>query len=445
MWYQYTNKYSKLTKEKLKEALLEVTISVTGSASNIDLNGKALLLGEYFTRAFPKSKVLEVLPTNTSAALNSVSGKLKVEFSANSGETMSIFAKIHIEGEKREISFDSSVREYSNAKILENAGWPVIKPIFISQNLDYPLLVYPIVENETLFELLEESNIQGEDLLTNEQYKEFEDLNRSIGECELKTLNEMTSQEAMDAPVQLLFNKRLIRGGRVDVWYKDDTIIKLPGLTESISWDELKLLKWVINGKEYPKTLDELIESARLTLKFNDDEKIFSIISHGDDHAGNVKMTSPIQVFDPAVAGRNPAGMDLKALAHTGLMPLGAMYYLPKELKVIYQINGNVISVISNISDIETYSMHEKLGRIIFDSRLLPIVEKIKSSGGNIQREIQRIKDGLSMCALLTVNIPLLLQQGDGRGSTLLPISLMCNELAGLPLLEYIKQEIDKS
>ena len=90
------------------------------------------------------------------------------------------------------------------------------------------------------------------------------------------------------------------------------------------------------------------------------------------------------------------------------------------------------------------YTEHEKMSRSIIDSRILPLLEKANELGASMPNEIQRLKDALSGCPLLTINIPKLLDAKDGRGIGLLPLVIMMNELKGFESLEYLKENLWK-
>ncbi len=428
-----------LSVTELKSRLIASTIG--GVVSGVDYRQTRTFFSEYMKRAFPKIKIFSLLPINTSAALNSISATAEIELN---GKKISIFAKVHIESETKVINAAGVKDEYRKAGLLVKNGWPVVKPITISQNEDYPLLLYPKMDEPTLFDELEKSNRTGVSTFTAQLISDLNVFNQTIGQKELQSLRQGSSKEAQNAPVQTLFWNRFKPGGRIDQWYTENTLFQLPGLTEPIPWKKLLSCIWKINDTLYSITLQDVIDNARKVLSFKEEKNTFITLSHGDDHAGNIRLTQPPLVFDPAFAGWNPVALDIKALAHTGFSPLAGMYYLPKGAICTYQKNGNQLEVKVNIVDLPIYPMHEELARQIIDMRILPLLQKIKNLGGNIKKESQRIKSGLAGCALLTVNISKLLQQGDGRAIGLLPMAVMFSELKGLPMLEYLDTQIKK-
>jgi len=430
----------KLNPVELRDALIGVTVG--GTKGSIDLEKKGLIFAEYVTRAFPAARIITVKPISTASALNSVSGIIEMQFPNEA--VQSVFGKVHIESNTRTLNPLGAEREYAMAEMLADAGWPVIEPLAKSDNTDYPLLLYPVIEEVPLFDKLEASYTFGELQITDEELSSLEEYNRKIGEKEVAEIRIGTRQEAIDAPVQTLLLKRFEQDGRIDQWYTADTNFKLPGMKEGITWNNLLNKKWNINGKDYKTTLRQIIDQARKSLAFDDEETTYLTISHGDDHAGNVRLSNPPVVFDPAFAGWNPAALDLKALAHTGFLPMAAMYYPPKDLNVEYQIENGKIFAITNLKDLPMYETQEKLAKQIIDTRVILLLRAIKEKGGNIEKEKQRVQSGLAACALLTVNIAQLLEQNDGRAVGLLPMAIMFSELKGLSILEYLNEQIDK-
>lgn len=314
-------------------------------------------------------KILDLAPTDTSAALNSVSATADAEFN---GQRLGIFGKVHIESETRVINAVGVEEEYQKASLLVEAGWPVVKPIAMSNQSDYPLLLYPQMNEPTLFDELEKSNMSGSSTLTEQQLQDFYEYNADIGQKEAKSVRKGSVNEARNAPVQTLFLKRFEKDGRIDQWYTGNTLFQLPGLAEPISWKELLTSQWQINGITYKTTLKNIIDKARQLLAFEGEESAFLTLSHGDDHSGNVRLTQSPLVFDPAFAGWNPASLDLKALAHTGFLPLAGMYYLPKGLDCTYQKSADEMRVEINLTNLPMSATFEVLAKQIIDTRQSP-------------------------------------------------------------------------
>lgn len=423
----------------LKNQLISVTIG--GTKDTVDPKLRKQLFTEYIKRAFPEMRINDLTPIDTSAALNSISATAEVEIG---GRKTSIFGKVHIESETKVINAVGVKEEYEKASLLAEAGWPVVKPISMSQQRDYPLLLYPKMDEPTLFDELEKSNMSGIQTLTKQQLQELYAYNAVIGQKEVNTLRPGSVDEAKSAPVQTLFLKRFEKGGRIDQWYTENTEFRLPGLRTPISWRELLNCTWIINGVPYETTLNTIIRNARNVLSYTNENDAFMTLSHGDDHAGNVRLTRPPLVFDPAFAGWNPTSLDLKALAHTGFLPMAGMYYKPNGLNCTYVKAGNQIRVEIDFTSLPMAATFEVLARQIIDTRILPLLIRIKELGGDIDTEAQRVRYGLAGCALLTVNIAKLLEQNDGRAVGLLPMAVMFSELKGLNALEYLQTKIQQ-
>lgn len=429
-----------MTKGELQRQLIGVTIG--GARKGVDLKRKAALFAIYIQRSFPKVTVLDVKPTNTAAALYSVSGIIKLRWP--DGKTQEVFGKIHIEANTGSLNPLGAENEYANAQLLAEANWPVLQPLSRSNNTDYPLMLYPVQREPALFDKLEASHTTGLVNITNSELKDLDEYNFKIGQREIESIRVGTIKEAIDAPVQNLFLSRVKVGGRIDQWYQEDTSFRLPGLDKALTWKELLNMNWQINGQSFDLTLQKIIDQARRNLGFEGETQAFLTISHGDDHSGNVRLTKPPLVFDPAFAGWNPASMDLKALGHTGFLPMAGMYYYPKGLQWNYKKKGKTIIVTNNMTTLPTYPIHERLAKQVIDFRTLPLLAAIKSRKPNISDDIQRIKSGLSVCALLTVNIAKLLKEKDGRAIGLLPMAVMFAQLKGLPMLTYLDKKIDQ-
>lgn len=434
----YEQNLTKLSATELKEELIKVTIGGTGG--KIDLERKRIVFIEYIKRAFPGIEILQLKPTNTAAALNSVSATATVRLN---GQKMEIFAKVHVEAGTKSISAVGVENEYKNAQLLADAGFPVVKPTAMSQEKDYPLLLYPKMDAPALFDLLEQYNKAGIAGLTDEQLAAYAKLQKTIGEKEVVNLTSGSPDEARKAKGQALLLERFKEGQRISQWYTPETTFSLPGLTEAVTWQELITYKWQINGVDYHITLQDIVDQARQVLTFTGEAAAFLTIAHFDDHPGNVMTTNPMLVFDPAFGGWNPAVLAMvKPLAHTAFLPPAAMYYSPLGLRCTYKKVGNQIQVQTNLTELPMFLTHQELAKQIIDNRIIPVLKKIKEMGGDIDKETQRIKSGLVGCALLTINIALLLDQADGRAIGLLPMAILFAELKGLPMLEYLDEQI---
>lgn len=428
----------------MREKLISITIG--GGAENVDPAYKAAVFREYMESAFPGADIGNVTPISTTASLNSACAY--VDITPQDSESISAFAKIHIESDSQSASVLGADNEYFQANLLAQHGWPVLVPLMSSESEDYPVLIYPRVETATLFDLLEGSYDRGENLIISGDLAILSRFNRQVGRAMVDSSRVVNSGEAVSSPVQTLFLERFKEGGRIDIWYRPDTRFTLPERAGDITWRELLGAKWVINGDSYDITLSEVIQNARKYLSFDGESRAFVCVSHGDDHSGNIFMVrkrGEAIIFDPAFAGWNPASLsNIKALAHICVVPMGGMYYDPKIENVSYSWdeNKNVISVDIPFESSVLYGVHETLAKQIIDLRILPLIRRSKQAGINLENEFERIKYALAGCALLTTNIPRLLEQDDGRGQGLLPLTIMFAELKGLPILDYLRGKV---
>jgi len=427
----------------MKEKLISITIG--GGAENVDPAYKTAVFREYMENAFPGADIGNVTPISTAASLNSACAY--VDIALQGGEMMSTFAKIHIESDTDSAGALGAEKEYFLANLLGEYGWPVLTPLMSGNSEDYPVLMYPRVEEMTLFDLLEESYDKGENLITSADLASLSRLNKQIGKTMIDSAKLVDSSLAVSSPVQTLFLERIKEGGRVDAWYQPDTIFALVRKGD-ITWGKLLDANWVINGEPYSITLDEVIKNARRCLSFEGESYALACISHGDDHSGNVfvdRKKDEAIVFDPAFAGWNPVGLsNIKALAHSCILPMGGMYYDPKIGKVSYSFDEakNIIYADIPFENSAPKNAQEELGKQIIDFRILPLIQSCKDAGVSVDKEYERIRYALSSCALLTTNISRLLQQDDGRGQGLLPLVIMLAELKGLPTLSYLREKI---
>src|SRR5262249_14554594 len=119
------------------------------------------------------------------------------------------------------------------------------------------------------------------------------------------------------APVYQLSWHR-ITGGRLDNFYTNSDIEVESA--DRVSFERLRSMRWVVNGVEQPRTLQELIEEATTVLDPN--QSLLTVIGHGDAHFGNVFLDSgEFMYFDPAFAGRFSPLLDVtKPLAHNTVL-----------------------------------------------------------------------------------------------------------------------------
>ena len=437
-------KINKLDSESIKKKLLATTIG--GAKGSVDRLGREAqkAFARYIKKALGGTVAIrDIKLLRSKVSLNSIMANAVLTYG---GEEKKVFLKIHLEKNSASENVKDSA-EYANAELLQKAGWPVLAPLGKNTNPDYPLLIYPRVDSETLFELMEKA-YTNQDKLSVQNMEAIGRAQEMIGAVTRASLRKINAQGAVNAPVQTLFYARFKEGGRVDQWYTDETLFSLPGLDKPIAWKKLKKVHWNINGKKYQNTIEEIIASARRSLSFEGEKKAFVVMSHGDDHAGNIfidEENGRATLFDPAFAGENPVALaDTKALAHIGYMMMGGMYFDPKlkTCRYNYDETENIMTVEIDFSSTPLFKQHQELARKIIDGRILPLFKDAKTGGAILSNEIKRLEDSLAGCPLLTINIPRLLDAKDGRGIGLLPLVLMLNELKGFESLEYLREKL---
>ncbi|MDA1055463.1 MAG: phosphotransferase [Planctomycetota bacterium] len=334
--------------------------------------------------------VVEVEVRPLAVSLNSINGFMKTA----DGQTL--FFKTHVET-------DAVVSEYYNSKVMSDAGYPVIRPIFQATEHGKQVMVYEVVESPTLFDVLREFEAPtGDPKLQYSADVVIEcqrNSDRQLLDLYRQSLRRMTAEENADAPVHQLFYHRLT-GGRFDAFYRNQSI-ELPGI--EIPYERLQQLTWTINGVRYRHTLAELVERAIRLL--HPATATPAVVGHGDAHNGNVFYKPPgLVYFDPAFAGTHDPFLDLtKPLFHN----VFAMWmYFPididRQLKATVSVSGDEIHVTHDyaISHVRPSVLNSK-----FDLALLPIVEELQQRGWLREDWEDYLRSALLCCPLLTMNL----------------------------------------
>lgn len=354
-----------------------------------DKSGAETLLLSFIQDNFPLEVVsLELTPLAVS--LNSFNGFMSL------ADGNRRFFKTHTET-------DTVIDEYYNAEMLSNLGYPIIQPIFKSTEPGKQLLVYEIIEDKSVFDVAwtieteDESDLAA---LKIAQNRADDDLLRLYRQ----SLTTQSAEDTAKSPVHQLFYHRLT-GGRLDRFYGDGTSVKLPPGEFSIQ--DVRQVKWLINGQEYSETLDDIIDRAITLLNPAQDD--VAIIGHGDAHNGNVffqknKIPPDLLYFDPAFAGTHHPLLDLtKPLFHN----VFAMWmYYPEEKRdstaISLKIEGNVwhVDYDYHLPEVRHMFLQSKVERT-----LIPIMQDLKQH--NQLRTVWRayLKSSLFCCPLLTMNL----------------------------------------
>ncbi len=320
-------------------------------------------------------------------SLNSFNGFMTL------AEGRRLFFKTHIES-------DGVIDEYYHAALLAEAGYPVLQPIYTSNEAGKQLLVYEVIRDPSVFDLAWAIETGTSDLLPEltQTQNAADDL---LFKLYLNTLEQQTAEQAAAAPIHQLFYHRLT-GGRLARFY-DGTSIALPGGIESMQ--TVRQVKWIINGQKYDPTMDQLLH--KMIQLLHPAQAGASIIGHGDAHNGNVFFrgeAAPLMYFDPAFAGRHDPLLDLtKPLFHN----VFAMWmYFPREkaaqTRISLKRGGDVWQVDHDyaLPPLRLMFLRSKIERT-----LIPILQELKQRGWLRDDWRAYLKAALFCCPFLTMNL----------------------------------------
>jgi hypothetical protein len=345
---------------------------------------EALLL-DFLRANYPFDAVgVELRPLAVS--LNSFNGFMTL------ADDKRLFFKTHIES-------DGVIDEYYHASLLAEAGYPVLQPIYTSNEAGRQLLVYEVITDPSVFDLawaIETGTSDALEALTVAQ-NQSDDL---LLQLYLNSLEWQSAEDAAAAPVHQLFYHRLT-GGRLARFYHGTQIV-LPGM--KVPMETVLGARWIINGQEYDATLAQLVEQAIARLQ--PAQPGASIIGHGDAHNGNVfyRGADALMYFDPAFAGRHHPLLDLtKPLFHN----VFAMWmYFPREkaarLEISRSQKGGMWEVTHN------YALHpvrEMFLRSKVECTLIPSLQALKERGWLPDGWRAFLKASLFCCPFLTMNL----------------------------------------
>jgi hypothetical protein len=342
------------------------------------------LLKAHFQPHLPFSLAkAEIIPRVFS--LNSISGS----FIAETGEKY--FFKTHVEP-------NSVLGEYYNVQLLEQAGYPVVRPVFADHIPGQQIVVYPYLNSRTLFDLAGEIDLHGGD--TSDLLHAQTTCDKQLLKIYFQTLE--AGEATVESPVHQLFYNRLC-GPRFHEFYSN---AKFSLGNRELSFSDLGSYRWVINGVRYKLTLSQLIDWASKLLH-PQSEWGPTIVGHGDAHNGNLffdKSDGALTYFDPAFAGRHAPLLDLaKPLFHN---IFATWMYCPEEVSAIlsmeHKFNGSEIEIEHNYrpSHFRRQLLESKLKNVF-----QPILHELRSGKYSRDNDSDRLRAALLCCPLLTVNL----------------------------------------
>lgn len=353
--------------------------------------GAEVLLLSFIRDNFPLDVVALQL-TPLAVSLNSFNGLMTL------ADGSSRFFKTHTET-------DTVINEYYNAEMLAQAGYHVIQPVFKSTEPGKQLLVYDVIEDESVFDVAWRIETTGDTALQQQLSAAQATADDELLHLYRRTLTTQSAQDAAKAPIHQLFYHRLT-AGRLERFYGGDTSIVLPNGEYAIA--DVRQVKWVINGQQhYSESLDDIIHRAIRLL--NPAQADISVIGHGDAHNGNVffrKNDDPpsLLYFDPAFAGRHHPLLDLtKPLFHN----VFAMWmYFAQEKNESTRIylgqhsNTWYVKYQYDLPPVRLMFLRSKVERV-----LIPILQDLKQHGQLREDWRAYLKAALFCCPFLTMNL----------------------------------------
>lgn len=355
---------------------------------------EALLLSFIQDTYSKDAAAVELRPLPTS--LNSFNGFVRMR------DGKRLFFKTHTEQ-------DTVIGEYYNADLLFRAGYPIIRPVFGSTHTGKQLLIYEVVEDQSVFDVawaIETASKRWDDHLERSQ----SEADKALHDIYRRTLCRLDANQAATAPIHQLFYHRLT-GGRLERFYgsmlgsAESVMFDLP--RQQVSAQDVLNTHWIINDQVYDSTLNDLIVSATKLLDPNQDT--IAIIGHGDAHNGNVffrhsSMQSHLVYFDPAFAGYHHPLLDLaKPLFHN----VFAMWmYFPHEKLAETSIHLDrrsgcwVVTHNYALHPIRHMFLSSKIDRV-----LVPTLRHLKKVGLLQNNWREYLKAGLFCCPFLTMNL----------------------------------------
>ena len=306
-----------------------------------------------------------------------------------------LFFKSHVEP-------GSVIAEYYNSDLLQQAGYAVIKPVAASTEPGKQMLLYEVVEDESVFDVTWRIEREGD------RGDELDRLTRAQVTCDEALLNVyqdslhwVEANEHAAAPVHQLFYHRLT-GGRLDAFYGQGIQMTLPN-TERLDMQSVRRKRWQINGKLFADTLDDVIDRATNLLK--PAQAGPAIVGHGDAHNGNVFLrTDGLVYFDPAFAGRHDPLLDLvKPLYHN----VHAMWmYFPS---VLVEERGASLLVEDDTWIVQYPEALHPVRGMFWESKtqnvLIPLLKRLRDQGWLRDDWRAYLQAGLACCPLLTMNL----------------------------------------
>ncbi len=346
---------------------------------------------------------------NSVVSLNSVNGRL-------SADGKKYFFKFHAEEGEVETLKDS---EYYNAKMLAEYGWPMVQPIFASSTPGSQCVVYDYIDAPVAYDLYAEEDARYlqtgayDDARVTALLKAEEALADIIRDGFLKSLALSQSDEIKKTSLNQLFYNRLSvttseGPPRLERFYKGK-LVKLPN-GESVPFDELANMHWEINGSRFKNTLNDIIAQAKKLLNPSNEDRVPSVVGHGDDHNGNkFYIGDEFRFYDPAFAGRHPALLSFtKAIAHNVFLHPFWLYEPEKlegQLKINVALKNGTVKIDHNWTLEDISPLRMRLFAIYRDRVCRPLIARLSERGWLPAYWEEYFRVALFCCPFLVLNL----------------------------------------
>ncbi|MBI3419090.1 MAG: hypothetical protein HY053_03030 [Proteobacteria bacterium] len=408
------------------------TLATLVREAKTDPQGTAKKLLPLLQEIFPARGLTAcAINTGSKVSLNSVNGTLQAEDGGH------YFFKFHAEeGEEQSLAD----REYYQAKLLNDLRWPVITPLEVSTAPGRQCLLYEEISAATAYALFGAEDSQ---YLETKKYSSLREVLLRAEENYLKKTTAIVlgalqpgSTASQEAPLHQLFGHRLFGTNgatpRLDLFYTGKPVALPDGKT--IGFDELAGLRWVVNGREFPHTLAEIIVLCKKLLNPSAMAAQPTAISHGDDHNGNKFLVQgAFTAFDPAFAGRHPVLLSMiKSAMHNA--PLHPFWYYEPErvigkINVDFKISAGKIELHHNGTEILKSPIREEALALYAKHAWHPVLQELENKNllWNGWRDFVRAAG--FCCPFLALNMidP---QRRPAPGVPLLPLKLPLFNLA---------------
>jgi hypothetical protein len=322
------------------------------------------------------------------------------------------------------------LEEYYNAEHLHQAGYNIVRPLRTIHEGGQQMVIYPVVHWPVIFDLMRAAEMGNAeeyscDLLVSAEKHEC----ARLLDIYQASFAQSTAVEHARAPIHQLYWHRLM-GGRFTSYYEGKLIQYPQGnytKEESISFNELLAMRWVINGVLQQKTLGELVERAKVVLDPAQDA--LTVIGHGDAHFGNVFLEnallqggrpqgSPLHskkgdleetkprylYFDPAFAGRHSPLLDIiKPLFHN---VFATWMYFPQIIAQDLQLTVSRCDMTITVDhNYKLTPVRQAILQTKVEYLLRPLIEKLRAREMLPTHWNEIIQLAMMCCPLLTINL----------------------------------------